>query len=315
MINFRYHIVSLVAVFLALAIGVIMGTAVIDNAVVDRLEAQQRTLDGQVAKVRGDNAQLRDDVDGLQAVSSRLVEEGMARLKDVPIVVIGVRGGTTEGLDEVRDLLDVAGARMVGTLWLTDRWALKDGKSADDLRAAVGATSTTLTVLRSQGLQALASALRWSPIESQADSRVVLEALRKAGFVDFESTQGQSQPVPKPESEDRFLLYSGQGAGGSDRTVSLPFARALIFTLNDRAPAKVVVAEPGLPDKAGDDELVVPLREDDLASRQLSTVDDLAEVTGRYAVALALADLGRSQVGHFGRGPHAQSLLPVAPAS
>ena len=32
MINFRFHLVSLIAVFLALALGVVMGATVIDRA-------------------------------------------------------------------------------------------------------------------------------------------------------------------------------------------------------------------------------------------------------------------------------------------
>ena len=40
MLNFRFHVVSLVAVFLALAIGIIMGSTVIDRALVDTLEEQ-----------------------------------------------------------------------------------------------------------------------------------------------------------------------------------------------------------------------------------------------------------------------------------
>ena len=38
MINFRFHLVSLIAVFLALALGVVMGSTVIDRAVVNGLE-------------------------------------------------------------------------------------------------------------------------------------------------------------------------------------------------------------------------------------------------------------------------------------
>ena len=56
MINFRYHLVSIVAVFLALGIGIIMGTAVIDRAVVDRLERQQDDLDKRIDDVRSENS-------------------------------------------------------------------------------------------------------------------------------------------------------------------------------------------------------------------------------------------------------------------
>ena len=38
MINFRFHVVSLIAIFLALALGVVIGAGVIDRGVVDALD-------------------------------------------------------------------------------------------------------------------------------------------------------------------------------------------------------------------------------------------------------------------------------------
>ena len=42
MISFRFHIVSLAAVFMALALGVVLGTAFINDGIVDRLDAAFR---------------------------------------------------------------------------------------------------------------------------------------------------------------------------------------------------------------------------------------------------------------------------------
>ena len=44
MINFRFHIVSLVAVFLALALGIVIGSTVIDRAIVDNLNDRLDTI-------------------------------------------------------------------------------------------------------------------------------------------------------------------------------------------------------------------------------------------------------------------------------
>ena len=55
MINFRYHVVSLTAVFLALAIGLVVGTAALNGPVADALKEQVNAL-------RKDNQQLRDQV-------------------------------------------------------------------------------------------------------------------------------------------------------------------------------------------------------------------------------------------------------------
>ena len=43
MINFRYHVVSLTAVFLALAIGLVVGTAALNGPVADIAQGRAST--------------------------------------------------------------------------------------------------------------------------------------------------------------------------------------------------------------------------------------------------------------------------------
>ena len=40
MINFRFHLVSLIAVFLALGLGILVGSTVIDQKIVNRLDTE-----------------------------------------------------------------------------------------------------------------------------------------------------------------------------------------------------------------------------------------------------------------------------------
>jgi hypothetical protein len=317
MINFRYHLVSLVAVFLALAFGVIVGTALLDNTVVDRLQSQQRTLDGKVADVTGENADLRQQLDELDKVSERLAAEGVARLHDVPVLVVGVRGAETAGLDGLRDRIGSAGARLLGTIWLTDRWTLDSSNEVDELRAVVGAESTTPGQVRAEGILALAAALRPAVRLDLPESRVLLTALQKAGFIEFDAPQGQPNELPSIDASARLVLLGGVGADVPDRQLALPVARALIATRADRAPASLVVVEstpdPVEGEKAPADQLVLPLRQDDVVSRGLSTVDDLERDSGQVAAILALADLGDSRYGHYGRADGARDLLPAPP--
>ena len=66
MINFRFHLVSLVAVFLALALGVVMGSTVIDRAIVDRLSSQIDSVKKRADAERAENRALRDQMKGLE---------------------------------------------------------------------------------------------------------------------------------------------------------------------------------------------------------------------------------------------------------
>ncbi len=53
MINFRFHVVSLIAIFLALALGVVIGAGVIDRGVVDALDSRLDTRRVEVGSHRG----------------------------------------------------------------------------------------------------------------------------------------------------------------------------------------------------------------------------------------------------------------------
>jgi len=131
MLNFRFHVVSLVAVFLALAIGIIMGSTVIDRALVDTLEDQQQSLRGTLDDLTEENTSLRQELDDLREGSERLASEGGERLladtlADVPVLVVAVRGVDTAVLDDLVELLETAGALDQGTLWLTERLLADD---------------------------------------------------------------------------------------------------------------------------------------------------------------------------------------------
>ncbi len=59
MISFRYHIVSLVAVFLALAVGIVVGTTALNGPITTDLR-------NQVNGLKSDRSQLADQVKALQ---------------------------------------------------------------------------------------------------------------------------------------------------------------------------------------------------------------------------------------------------------
>ena len=62
MLNLRYHIVSLVAVFLALGIGVIVGVTVINHGIVDQLQKRLDGVEASDRKTRSDNDRLSNQL-------------------------------------------------------------------------------------------------------------------------------------------------------------------------------------------------------------------------------------------------------------
>ena len=93
MINFRFHIASLIAVFLALAIGVVMGSTVIDRAIVDGLRDRINTAEKNSNQVRSDNSKLRAQIDELNNYAEQSAQWAVeAQLTDQTVAIVAERG-------------------------------------------------------------------------------------------------------------------------------------------------------------------------------------------------------------------------------
>ncbi len=330
MVNFRYHIISLVAVFLALGIGVVMGSAVIDRALVDNLEGQQVAIGRRVDEVAAKNQLLRDDLAELQALSEQLADEGSQRLLadtlvDVPVLVLAVRGVESEGLDDLVALLGTAGADYAGTIWFTSRLGLSTDEERRDLARALGQRETMSTVaVRELAIERVATALaagtpsaspggtaEGAAAGSSGATADTIADLRQAGFLDFDPPPDGAGPTSSLVPGTRVVMVSGPTAVVGDRLWSRPLVEALVGVGPGPAPVPVLAVEAfaaGDPDRA---EFTEPLRTDDALSSRLSTVNNIDDFAGRLAAVLSIQDLGDGSVGHYGRG--AQRLIP-APA-
>lgn len=317
MINFRYHIVSLIAVFLALGIGIIMGTAVIDRAVVDRLERQQVGLQSAVDDVQAENERLRTELGEEREVAQQLAEEGSdllgGSLAGVPVVVIGPRGEEAEGLDDLVSLLVRSDADYRGTIWLTDRFVLDDEEERRDLTQVLefreGASAATL---REAAMVRVARALRPSN-DPLAPPQDLLVRLRETGFLDYDAPEGvDGDTLPVLDPGARVVAVSDPAAVVPDDELMIPLVRALTAFRSDLVSLPVL-AVGDTPAEGEEDSFIAPIREDEVLAGNLSTVDDIDDFAGRLASVFALVQLGEGRTGHYGRGPGAQRLLP-APA-
>jgi hypothetical protein len=154
MINLRYHIVSITAVFLALAIGIAMGSTFIDKATVDQL---RRNIDGVEAKanrVNGENATLRDQIGTYATADKALSTDGLptllaGSLSRVPLVMLVGNDVGDDTVKQVQSLMVAAGADFAGTLRFDDRLRKLTPQSDDSakLAALLKVTSTDSTKL------------------------------------------------------------------------------------------------------------------------------------------------------------------------
>ena len=313
MINLRYHFVSLVAVFLALGMGIVMGSTVIDRVTVDALNARLEDVRNSTNGIRDDNNRLRGQVkqgeDFAKTTRDQLLH---GHLRGVPVMIVAVAGVDRGPVDELRDALVTAQATVEGTIWFTSKMRLAgDG----DVRAL--ATALDLAVDRPEVVRRQALARLIVPRDATASEPSPLASLSAAGFLTYDPPPvppSTSTSVPPtlaslPLAGTRYVVVSGAGAVVGDDMVAVPFVQAA-----SQGAGRVVAAEAGQDTQGGRAVFVGLLRGDAVVSTRVSTVDNLESPMGQTATVLALEELGVPRFGHFGVGPGAQRILP-APAA
>lgn len=280
MFDFRYHAVSLAAVLVALAVGVLLGVAIGDAGLVSSAEKQVRSS-------------LRDDVRGAQAkqqeaIDQLEIEQRYSRAA-YPFVVAGRLQGAKVGLlflgepDEaiaadVRAALEGTGADLSGTLALReppDTAALAAGASGKRFAQLEKSPRLLTSFGKTIGRQLI---LGGQLLRSEANE---LFATRAGGLGPFDAIVVVRIP----------RVLTGDAAANTNN-----FEDGVMAGLTaTRSPIVGVQSTTTQPSQ------IAWYR-----TRGLSSVDDVNRTAGQAALVLALA----GAQGSFGVGPQAGSLLP-----
>jgi Copper transport outer membrane protein, MctB len=318
-INFRFHLVSLVAVFLALALGVVMGSTVIDRAIVDRLSSQIESVKKRADAERADNRVLRDQVKGLETFIAQSQPQVTARrLNQVSVTVVAVRGVPAEDVKGATDILRSAGALVPGVLWIEDGFSSPDPGARTKLVQAMGDSGLATDDLRQVALEALGHRLAAGPrvtaVSTSAESGLdTLVALTDAGLATFDPMGGGAVSLDSwPAQGSRMLVIDGSQAHPLPGTLTIPILRAAAAAGGRLALAEVFRPTATIKARGA---VVRGVRDDVALSRVVSTVDDLDDTRGQVALTLAVQELGTGRAGHYGEGPGASSQLPTPEAA
>ncbi len=175
MINIRYHIVSITAVFLALGIGVALGSTFLDRATVGRLDDNIRNAEAEIDATKAENdrlsaalasAQERDL--GLIAASETLLA---GQLTGRPVLLVAAPGVDQATVDTLRLVIGNADADLRGTLALRDGLTFPGEEVDADLAEALGMDGTSTEEAREVAIDALVAALvaAGAPAEAETD--------------------------------------------------------------------------------------------------------------------------------------------------
>jgi hypothetical protein len=341
MINVRYHIYSLVAVFLALAIGVAAGSTVVQRAVVDNLRSTQDRIEKNLDSLEAENSDLQARTAALEKRSNSLSDAGPAallegELDETPVVLIHAEGVDGDSLDRVRSTLGASGASVVGDIEVKAAAADPDTLAAvadvldlpddqrqpEDVEAAIGERLGAALGLAADAATGRASETGRAPITTDTappttdpeptpeaqDLRALADSLDDAGVLSVRGSIGKQADTSGRSPE--VVVLGGMTTALDPVPILRPLLQALAEA--DRPRALAADAELSTPPADGDkvSGIVAAVRDTGQLRDHVATVDSLDDFAGLAAMVLGLAGLSSGDVGHYGSGDGADALLP-----
>jgi hypothetical protein len=313
-IDFRYHLVSLIAVFLAVALGVIIGTTALNDPIsadiearVGQLEEDKRVLEDRTQTL---DAQLENADSFEQAVAPALVEGTLAGA-GVLLVATG-EDVPAEHVEEVGGLVTAAGGTVGGVVRLQPGYA--DPATATGLRTYVTSPGIPAGVQlpgTDDAGQLVGALLGQSLMVGEdggaPDAAAVSSVL--AGLSALDVLTVESSSVTPARYAVVLTAAPPEGDDAAERTGTL----VELATGLDSAGAGAVVA--GTAPAAQENGLVAAIRADPELSAAVSTVDNVERAAGRISTVLALGQESQGTSGKYGTGEDTQPVPPVPVAA
>nr|WP_206072467.1 copper transporter [Antrihabitans stalactiti] len=301
----KQHAISIAAIFLALAIGVVLGSQTLASGVLSGLRDDKDDLSHKVDELQNANNQLEVQIgaaDSFDAtIADRTVKDVLAQRS---VIIVTTPDADAGDVDAVTKLIQAAGAAVTGKVGLTT--AFVDNVNGERLK-------TSLTNIVPAGIQLktgavdtgsiagdlLGSVLLLNPTTAQPQSTpeelaLALDTLRSGGFIEYDQVRPAQLAV----------VLTGNPTGtdeGNRGSLVARFAGAL----DARGAGVVVAGRAGSADRNGP---VAVVRSDAGLSSATSTVDNVDRQSGRITTVLALQEQLAGGAGRYGTGTKATAV-------
>ncbi len=309
MISLRTHAISLAAVFLALAIGVALGSGLLSNTVLSGLRDDKHELQNQINGLTDQKNALNEKLSATgefdAQMSPRILRDTMSGKS---VVLFRTPDAEDDDVEALSRSVEQAGGTVTGTVSLTEEFV--DANSAEKLLSVVnspivpaGAQLSTKSV--DQGSQAgdllgitlLINRDPKAPPVNDQQRDTVLAALRDTGFITY--------GTERIGAANTALIVSGGGLGDDAGNKGATVAR-FAAGLAPHGSGTVIAGRDG---SASGTAAVAVTRSDAGLTAAVSTVDDIDAASGRITTVLALQDLiGGGRPGQYGIGQGATSV-------
>jgi hypothetical protein len=307
-ISLRHHAISLAAVFLALAIGVVLGSGFLSDTLLSGLRDDKRQLQERIDELEQHNNTLNEKLNAASefdtAMAGRIIQ-GMLGGKSV--VIFRTPDAPDGVVDALVRLIGGAGGTLTGTVGLTQQFV--DANAAEKLQSVVASSiaptgtklSTTSVDQGSQAGDLLGIALQINkdpaaPPIDEMQRQTVLAALRQTGFITF------SDGITAAHTA---LVVTG-GRMSDDAGNAGPTVARFAAALSPHGAGTIVAGTDG---SASGTSAIAVVRADPGMAGSVTTVDDADIESGRITVILALHDLiSGGRAAQYGTGQGAQAL-------
>ena len=280
MFDMRYHIASLVAVFLALTVGLLLGSLIADKGVLaDRQEQLVESIRADVNNINEENAALRVKLKEVEGFQEEVLPVAIKnRLLDKRVMIAGMRAGQEDTVNSIRKALELAGAQTYFLQIKTSRLNFSDKKLVARLGVKFGAEAVDGGAFET---------LFWSRLAAELSGKeppALIGELTAMGLIEVE-------PGALPLDNIVILApgekeVSHRDALFVEALVQLGGVRAVGVETGDTKPSRVAAYK----------------------LRNVSTVDNIETVPGKISLVYLLEN--RELTAHFGTKATADKLLP-----
>ena len=299
MIDFRYHLVSIVSIFLALAVGIVLGAGPLKEDI-------GKTLTSEVKNLRDDKAALRSQLDlaqqGIKARDDFTTASNRTlladRLTDTAVAVVVLPGADGGLVKSTTQTLAQAGAKVTATVTVLDAWVDPDKASFRQTLGQQLAGQVQVPLDQSSGEVVNAVLARSLLAKAGSGSRdgvaAALQAMRTGDLVRFTPDRVE------PASMAVVVGAPVTGADSATRTARAKGLEALAGALDQAGAGAVLVSATPKPDATNVTSVVATVRADGDLAKELSTVDDADNPMGQASLVFALLEQEAGKAGQYG---------------
>jgi hypothetical protein len=319
-IDFRYHLVSIVAVFLALAIGIVLGSTELQGTTYNVLDRTTAKLQGEYDQTRGQLATAQAQANEGEAYA-QAIEPAVLRdlLTGHRLLIVTEPGASSAAVAGISTAAADAGATVTGQIALQPKFFDTSATTQDSLN------QTTLDLDRSVNI-VLTSSESYQQQAAQLMAGEILVKSAGSAATQPTSQDTNAQTMLAAYAQGGFLSITGQPAGQADLAVVVtPQAvpndgsadqldQVLVPLASELATSSSATVVAGTQAGSGPGSPIAVLRSNNVAN-QVSTVDDADLVSGQTVVIQALAAmLAGGKAASYGFASNGASAVAPTPA-